>query len=479
MRTLDVAGLVSEPTSRIRFTTAAEVGPTAPTPSPSSTALGVSFAYSGGTAGTYAIGTREYSLHLTGSTPSYVPFTETVYDRRTTTNASGAALTPKTSYTVTFRYTASSPGVGTSTVSATISTASEVKNSAPTVTINSQTTTNVTFTRGTSSGGTYGVSYYEYVIHNSDAVAVSTGTMSTATTSLNISAGVDPNATFRVYVRAISLTSGAAGSYGYADGQLNPNTPGGPTIAFTGMTSSTTGTATMTITRTTYATRVVVNVSGGGASANYDSLYDTANFVDYGTYWTFTVGDQLYNQKYTYKAYVKNRIGSDSVFSNSIIWNTPKKNQYWTNAQDATVQYVFNTQTQQSGCYDVRTLRYTMPTVPATDNSVGYISVSTIGAQFASNGYLANSSYFKFRTPTGVNYSIGSNLGVAYPTFEVHYAGITAVAGSDISNGTFYVYSTAGATQTSSCGLTNYNWFYGRNFYLEGIQTSPGSGTGF
>ena len=164
MRTVDLAGLTSESTSRVRFTTAAEVAPTAPTPSLSATALSVTITYAAGTAGTYSIGTREYSLHpTTGGTTTYVPFTGTV--TRTTRTDTGAALVPGTNYTVAFRYTASSPGSGVSTTSNTISTSAEVAPSAPGATLTTTGTTTMTVTRGTSTAGTYSISGYEYRVY--------------------------------------------------------------------------------------------------------------------------------------------------------------------------------------------------------------------------------------------------------------------------------------------------------------------------
>ena len=140
MRTVDIAGQVSEPTSVVRFTTAAEVSPTAPTPSLGSSALQVTIVYNAGTAGTYAIGTRKFALRLAsaGTTPPineahYVSFTGTVVQGTQTDN--GAALVPGTSYRVFFKYTASSPGVGIGEANNAISTSSEVAPSAPGATL--------------------------------------------------------------------------------------------------------------------------------------------------------------------------------------------------------------------------------------------------------------------------------------------------------------------------------------------------------
>ena len=502
MRTVDIAGQVSEPTSIIRFTTAAEVAPTAPTPSLSSNALQVGIGYGAGTAGTYAIGTREFALRLAseGTTPPtepahYVTFTGAVTRSTRTdgTNGNGPALVPNTSYRVFFRYTASSPGVSQGTATNTISTSTEVKNSPPSVTVNSVSTVNIGLTLSPSSGGTYGVSYYEYVVTDAAfTVSFTSGTIAANTTSLTINSGTQPDVSFLVFVRAISLTSGLAGDWGSASGQLNPNTPSAPTIAFTGMTPSTTGTATMTITKTAYATRVIVNVVGGGSGANYDSLYDTSNFVDNGTYWTFTVGSQSYNSTYTYKAYVKNRIGSDSSFSNSITWNTPKAGMPYT-AYSATGEFAeFNiaaTNSAVAGCspgdYSI-----TFGSVPSSPGTVGYINITSMGVQIRRfSTFTVSSTYLYFSYPGGT-FGLGPAQAPEgfHPTVNsLRFVSIN-VGGSSLSGQTFrlnFIWdgTTSGAARFANQGFgclpNGNNAYYGKGLYVQGVTTLPGSGTGF
>ena len=474
MRTVDVAGLVSVPTSVVRFITAAEVGPTVPQPSLSSTALTVSIGYAAGTAGTYAIGTREYSLHLAGGTPVYVPFTATVYDRPTTT--AEVALTPKTSYEVSFRYTASPttlPGVVNSN---TIATASETANSAPTVTINSRTTTNVTFTRGTSSGGTYGVAYYEYVIHNSSGSAVSTGTMSNATTSLNINAGVNPNETFTVYVRARSSTSDKPGGYGSASDQLDPNTPGAPTISFTGMTPSTTGTATMNISKPQYATAAYVNIVGYGIQAA----------TDQGGYFSITLNYQPYNATIEYKAYVINRLSQQSSYGNSIYWNTPKQNMPYNYTGRAGEWILAATNSVVNPACASPYAGITWGYVPPNVGDVGYIRIDYVGVQLKTGGFSNTvTDYLYFSTPAGnVSSSLEANTDASY---SLRYNSIS-VGGSSLSGGTIalnYLWvdgnppASAARLYTGFCVANGSNWFWAKDFYVQGVTTLPGSGTGF
>ena len=455
MRTVDVAGLVSEPTGRRLFTTAAEVGPTVPLPSLSSTALTVSIGYAAGTAGTYAIGTREYSLHLTGGTAVYVPFTATVYGRGTTT--AGVALTPKTNYTVSFRYTASPTTLAGVVNSNTIATASETANSAPTVTINSQTTTNVTFTRGTSSGGTYGVAYYDYVIHNSSGSAVSTGTMSNATTSLNINAGVEPNATFTVYVRARSSTSDAPGNYGSASGQLDPLTPAAPGLNFSSTNASERANAYLTWGAVTYATTYHVYRNGGYYAATSGT--------------SMTVTGHSAGTAYYYQVYAGNRLGNFSSSSNAKGMSTGN-NVDWSTS-DGTAKYIQN----YGSCsnVDAGNLVITMPTSASSSGDAGYYYINTIKFEALRSSYgfaysIGDTSRYLYFYTTGTQpVDWGGGGYRAIPKFPIYegtgtwYEYGVYLGGADISGATFKVTT---ACQTG-CGWGNYNGSCGANIPLS------------
>ena len=471
MRTVDVAGLVSVPTSVVRFITAAEVGPTVPQPSLSSTALKVSIAYAAGTAGTHAIGTREYSLHLTGGTAVYVPFTATVYDRGTTT--AGVALTPDTSYTVSFRYTASPttlPGVVNSN---TISTALETANSAPTVTINSQTTTNVTFTRSTSSGGTYGVAYYEYVIHNSSGSAVRTGTMSTATTSLNINAGVNPNETFTVYVRARSSTSDKPGGYGSASGQLEPLTPPAPVLDFSSTNASERANAYLTWGAVNYATQ-------------YD-VYRNGSFYAKTSGTSMTVTGHSAGTAYNYRVYAGNRRNEFS-YSN-VKYMTTGNNVDW-DTSDPTAKYIQN----YGSCSNVNAgnLVVTMPTSASSSGDAGYYFISTIKFEAlktagSGNDYSIgdNGARLLYFSTTGTSPTTGgwSNGKHAIGKFRIYSTGTfyewgVYLGGADVSGATFKVTTalqTGGGwgNYSSSCVANTAQSITGRNITLTGYRMTP------
>lgn len=541
MRTVDVAGLVSEPTSRRRFTTAAEVAPTVPARTLSSTDLSVTIAYAAGTAGTYAIGTREYSLcPTTGGTTTYVPFTETV--TRTTRTDGGAALVPGTEYTVSFRYTASVT-LTASTASSTVSTLAEVVNSTPTVSINSVTTTNVTFTRTDSSGGTYGVSYYQYVIHDSAATSVRTGTMTTGETQLSLNLGtgptsptISPDATFVVYVRAISLTSTTPGSYGSVSGQLNPGTPAAPTnLDFSGMTISSTGSAYLTFSKPAYATLGFVVVASSTDGAQGTGTYSTTLS---GSTFSCAIGNQSYNATYTYKAYVRTRtflVGgttpdfTDSGLSNTKTWVTPKKNvpRTWTAASfGLTTNYTDYTYViPTNSCEPYRlAVRFPSSGIAATEDEVGYMRVDYMTATFRCNvqlkrpsehgsnvnfqqpdytdpstGYtypvttaltsLCNTTNLRFSTATHVNSTTISSVSNAkpntgWPSFSEPNLGSSdqgwyrsvVVGGTSLHNKVFFASSSSGKSWNSGCSLSlKGDYFSGKNMSVVGVETTPGS----
>ena len=520
MRTVDVAGLVSAPTSVVRFITAAEVAPTVPARTLSSTALSVTIAYAAGTAGTYSIGTREFSLcPTTGGTTTYVPFTETV--TRTTRTDGGAALVPGTPYTVSFRYTASPPTtLPESTASTEISTAAEVVNSTPTVTVNSVTTTNVTFTRTNSSGGTYGVSYYEYLVTNlAITVGYTSGTMATNITSLNISLpGLGPDGDFLIFVRAISLTSTTPGSWGTVASTLNPGTPLAPTdLAFSGMTTSSTSTVALTFSKPTYASSgfVVVSSSTGGATGT-----GTYTATLSGSTFSVSIGSQSYNATYTYRAYVRTRLFADGVttaesgLSNTKTWVTPKKDvaRTWTaDSFGLTTNYTGYTYViPRNACEQFRLAVRFPASVPDSPGTVGYMRVDYMTATFrcnvqltrpsdganfqvptttASLTSLCNTSNLNFSYATYVNSSTIEYLdsvrpNIGYPTFsqpnlgssdQNWYRSVT-VGGASLNNKVFFADSSTGKSWNSGCSLSlKGDYFSGKNMSVVGVETTPGS----
>ena len=173
IRAVDASGQISDVSNQITRSTTAEIPPSAPSVSLAqresstgtpSNATTLNWSYGVATAGTYPVTSYQYTLYRGATLVSdwaAVPMAPN-------TNHIIPGLTPATSYTVYVRGVATANGTTYgSNGSATATTDTEILNSAPTVTIDSVTTTTVTFTRGTSSGGTYGVSYYEWEVRNS------------------------------------------------------------------------------------------------------------------------------------------------------------------------------------------------------------------------------------------------------------------------------------------------------------------------
>lgn len=469
MRTVDVAGLTSESTSRIRFTTAAEVAPTAPTPSISATALSVSITYAAGTAGTYSIGTREYSLHPTsGGTTTYVPFTGTVSGRTTRTDT-GAALVPGTSYTVSFRYTASSPGVGTSTASNTVSTSAEVAPGAPGATLTTTGTTTMTVGRGTSTAGTYPISYYEYRVYQGTTPSgtwISMPNTTAAVTGLAVDTG------HRAQVRAVAATSGASTTSTSATATTDPPTPNAPTIAFSGMSGNSSVTATLTISKPSYAVSAFVNVIGVGTYAA----------TDQGSYFSISLGSQPFNSTIQYRAYVRNRINGDSSYGNTVTWYTPKQNQAYSYTGRAGEWILAATNSVVNPACTSPSASITWGYVPPSPNDVGYIRIDYVGVQLKTGGFSNTvTDYLYFSTPAGnVSSSLAANTDASY---SLRYDSIS-VGGSSLSGGTIALNflwvdgnpsGSAARLYSDFCVANGSNWFYAKDFYVQGVQTTAGS----
>ena len=107
-RAIDASGQISPETAGTAFTTGAEVAPTAATPVISSSQVSyptppfLSFTWGAGTAGTYPIGLREYSV-VAGNNPGAGTYTTLSGTSGTATiryTSSGAAILAQTQYTV-------------------------------------------------------------------------------------------------------------------------------------------------------------------------------------------------------------------------------------------------------------------------------------------------------------------------------------------------------------------------------------------
>lgn len=492
MRTIDMAGITSESTAQVRFTTAAEVAPTAPTPSLSATALSVTITYAAGTAGTYSIATREYSLHPTsGGTATYVPFTGTV--TRTTRTDTGAALVPGTNYTVAFRYTASTSET-VSTSSNTISTSAETAPGAPGASLTVTGSTTMTVSRGTSTAGTYSISYYEYRIYPGTSP---TGTWISMPSTTAAVTGLSVDTTYSCQVRAVAATSGTSTTSTSVTAITNPPTPSAPSISFSGMDSNSSGTVYLTISKPAYAQRAFVNVIGVG----------TYEATDQGSYFSLSISGQPFNSTIQYKAYVRTRVFADGVttadssYGNTITWYTPSKGVAWSAEVQSTAIYFSTT----SSCTSEFT--YTFGSVPSSDSSPGYIAVTGLSVQgiqqtgtnlngcgAAVTQTLANTSYLWWQSNSGhpdftggFGTSTTTGFSPNWPTGSFSTRSITfsqAWGGSSISGKYFSIGSNLGS-RTGGCavgcststvgGVTSLNAYRMKSFVLTGYQTTSGS----
>jgi len=487
IRAIDVTGQVGAASDSVSSTTTAEIANSAPSVTLSQlestgtpiNATKLSWSFAASTGGTYAVDYYQYRLYR-GPSELTSGWTTTPMGPSSTYELTG--LNPNTQHTIQVRAISATSGLSGLAGSATAWTDAEIPNSQPTsVTVDSVTTTNVTFSRGTSSGGTYAVASYEWRILNTSLVVVSSGTMTTAETSKTVTAGVSPDQYFYVEVRAISATSGTAGSYFTSSpGRLNPGVPSVGTLSWSGsMTNSSWGTASLYMTIPTYATSATLVVSGVGS---YAATSSGGNF-------TWSIGSLQHNQTYTFYAYVTNRISENSTNSNTRTWVTPKKNQvYQVVPNGYGDRFLAATNSSLSGCSpssEIASFGY----IPSSDNEVGYINITTVGVQIKSGGFSNTvTEYLYFEWPGGSTKNYGASSALNDNTGSTYSlrAQSISVGGSTLSGGqiklTFEWVDGAPAGSAAriaeggfGCLPNGSNYFLVRGFYVEGVQTTAGS----
>jgi hypothetical protein len=373
IRAVDVSGQISEPSDLVTQSTSTEVAPSAPTVTVTqkestgtpinATKLDVSFGAAA--AGTYPVVYYQYSVYR-GAT-LVTDWTTTPVGTGTTFTLTG--LLHNASHTVYVRGVATANGITFGTQgSGTASTDAEIINSAPTVTIDSETTTNVTFTRGSSSGGTYGVSKYRYQIKNGSGTIVTGPTdLTNASTQFTVVAGVGVNATFSVEVFAISSTSGTSGSVGSASGQLDPSTPDAPTLSFASTGASERGSAFLSWNAPTYATQYKVFKNGVEYSTTTSTSMTVA--VSAGADFNFTV-----------KA--GNRLDAFSGNSNTKSMTTGATGVSWSMTSGTTSPVRYFGTTVSCDAY-IGSLYIDIGSVPTNSGDAGYKYIQTIGYEVA------------------------------------------------------------------------------------------------
>jgi hypothetical protein len=483
---------------------------------PVSPAPFISIAYTAGTAGTYAIGTRKYSVVAgtgTAGTFTNVPVSSPF---SVTTTAAGVAILPDTEYTVYMKYTATSPGTASTTESATHTTAVEIKanqitadasitEASTSLTFNQHRTQFVIFRGNYSNSPTY-PQKYQYAVSTSPTPTnfkdfPTSGTASSVTLSSFYNAS-DVLTSFisdtTYYVRTRAIATGGALSPGVQSVEdnvrLNAALPPTPTIAWRDMTGASYGTAKFTIT------------GNGGSTTAVKVNRRTASGVD-GTFVDSATGDQNIDgyasnggREY-YVAYNYNRHDEASTASNQISWKRPEKGQPWNSGYIQTSAIYFSTTANCTSEFS-----YTFGTVPSSDNVPGYIAVNKLSVDGVqqTGGSVNGCAFMEYTVANKTHLTWVSDS--FHPDFTADIFGTSSTAGFSGSwpylNGTFgtattgtlsnwggsnisgkyFQVRTSLGSRTAGCavGCGSYNGttlqtYRMKNFILSGIQTLSGT----
>lgn len=487
LRAVDAAGQVGPESTSASASTSAEVANSAPsitltqlesTGTPiNATRLTWSFAASSG--GTYSVSTYEYRLWRGTTSGTEITSGWTTTPMNPSTSYTLTGLLHNQLHTIQVRAISLTSGLAGTAGSTTATTDTEIVASAPSISVSTVNTIQATIAIGTaSSGGTYGVSYYEWRTKNSSGTVVNSGTLSTSTTTLTVNVGVSPNANYTAEVRAIMLTSGSGSSYGTASGQLNPERPTVGTLSWDpAMTTSTYGTASLYMPAPAYATSATL-VMGGNTYAT--TVNGSGNFA-------WSIGSLSHNATYSFYAYVTNRIGeSSSSNSNTRTWVTPKKNEYW-NSGFIQPNPIFFSNPQ--AC--TSEFRYVFGDVPNSDNEVGYIRVTSVSVDGIQSfeafdiPTTANTTYLSWVIPNGgytlnlTNSGFSPNWGTG--TYTTRTLSGLSIGGNSLDNQVWQILTSLGSrngdcsVNPSVGGTGSYNLYKMKNFIIAGVQTTAGS----
>jgi hypothetical protein len=520
LRAVDGAGQTGPESTVGRFTTAAEVPPTAVAPTLVSTPVSggpppfINITWAAGTAGTYPIATRQYSVVAgTGAAGDFTTVTPSTGNVSVTTTAAGAAILPSTpstsaTYRVYMRYIASTTDTPV-TAYADITTAQEVTANAITAGASITTaSTGLTFdqhrtqfviTCGTVPNNTTYTQKYQYAYGTSADPADFQDFPSSGTVRSITITGQTSDTTFYVRTRAISTVTAAPGiASGNASVRLNAAFPPTPTIAFRStMSTSSYGTAQFTIS------------GNAGSTTEVKIVRRTMPFNDNGALFvTKGTGSQDISG-YTsdggteyYAAYNYNRHLEQSVASNQIRWTRPAKNQGWNSGYIQPDPIYFST---TASC--TSEFKYTFSSVPSTEEEPGYIAVnylyvegiqqtgtnlngcSTAARTLANTGggnifWQSDSFHPDFTGGLGTTTTSGFSPNWGTGTFSARALTITQFGGSSIS-GKFFAIGTGVGSRTGACAVGcslgtganagTLNAYRMKNFLISGVQTTAGS----
>ena len=375
IRAVDVSGQISEPSDLVTQSTSAEIAPSAPSVSltqresavgsggTASNATKLNFSYGVATAGTYPVVAYQWTLYQ-GATLvrdwAAVPMAPN-------TNYIIEGLTHNTSYTVYVRAIATANGTTySSNGSATTSTDLEILNSAPSLSITSEGTVNVTFSVSGSSGGTYPVLHYQWLIVRSrDGQWVNSGT--TTSTSNTVNAGTEPDGYFTIYAAAVS-TSGNQGDLSLVVGRLDPEVPNAPSIYFSSESASERGTAYL----------------AWGAVGNATQYRVLRNGIEYITTTSTSYNVPVVaNANYQFTVRAGNRLDQFSGLSNAKSMATGNTGVPWSMTTGALSPVRYFGTTVSCDSY-IGSLKINIGSVPTNSGDAGYKYIQTIGYEVAS-----------------------------------------------------------------------------------------------
>jgi hypothetical protein len=503
LRAVDGAGQTGPESAVRRFTTAVEVAPTAATPVISSSQVSypttpfLSFTWGAGTAGTYSIGTRQYSV-VAGNNPGAGTYTTmsgtsgTPVTIRSTSN--GTAIRAGTQYTVYFKYTSTSPTLpaGFGTAYAVHTTASEIAPTAPnsanlrrnTSTLTTERT-QVILSPGTiTNSPTYNYKF-QYALSTSNP-PTNWANWPNGNSSTAITVSASPATTYYLRFQSVSIlpdgtevTTSAA--TGVASVTTRANVPPAPTLAWSGMSGS------------SYANPTFALTSNGGSTSSMRisepglGVLPGASGLSTGIH-TITMNYTSNGASKAYFAQAVNVDGDSSSNSSTIYWTLPTKNvEYVVKPQGTTEYQLAATNSALDGC-SPSYFGITHSSTPNSDDIPGYKRVDYYGFQIKSGGICSDgnafsntsATYLYWTDPAGTKTaSLSDNTNASY-SVRYEYLGL----GGSSLNGEIkinFLWSSGGEIGSAArrysgfCVANGCSYFFAKEFYVQGVQTINGA----
>jgi hypothetical protein len=482
-------------------TTNAIVAPNAPTSLTATRADGnagefsFTFSHTQGTPRSYPVSGSQYRIRTTNSGTIYYLAGYDTYQQFSGTVTIGtssylsAILSPGSTYYIDTR-TYDTLGTFSTVTSTSVTLKTKRDPTVGSVTVaapayNGTNTTTLDVTPSSFTTGSWPITRYEYNFDNGDSYT---------TLSNNSVGGRTANTAYTVYVRAVD-TQGNASAKANGTATTNSGIPTAPSFTWNGMSSTSTGTASALVSQPSFAETAYVEVS----SNNFAS-YTTYNNVSHpsivaydgvNSRWAFSLGGQAYNSTIKYRAYVRNKHGAtgESGYSSVRTWVTPKKDEPWNSGYDNPDATFFTTTASCASEFQL-----TFGDVPATDDIVGYIKVTSAsvdGIQSTEYGTLtnANTSWLAWYIPNG-GYAFNLTTTGFSPnwtagTWTTRTISGLSIGGNSLDNQTWQIASSLGSRQgdcsvlftLSSGSPQTWNVHKMKNFILRGVNTTGGDAT--